>query len=90
MMIDLKMQILPGSTCKMTEDVVNCTVSLSMSIMMMDEKILEASFTSSEIYASLFSMNGALKGDVELKLGNMGATYTNDMGLSKSDFQEKF
>ena len=48
-------------------------------------KVLEVTFTNSELYASLFSVNGALKGDVELKLGNIGA-YTNDMGISKSDF----
>ena len=57
-----------------------------MCIMMMGDKILEVSFTKNEIYASLFSMNGYLKGDLELKLGNIGATYTNDMGLTKLDF----
>ena len=52
----------------------------------MDDNILSVTFSNNKLDASLFSMNGALKGDVDIKLGTAGATYVNEMGLTKADF----
>ena len=85
-MLDLKFKVLPDSSCKMTDDTVTCTVSVSMNMFIMDDNILSVTFSNNKLEASLFSMNGAIKGDVDIQLGTAGATYVNEMGLTKADF----
>ena len=70
-MVDLKFKILPLSSCQMTDDEIKCTVNFDIWLLIEGETILSATFKSSELYASLYSMNGLIKGDVDITLGQM-------------------
>ena len=90
-LVDLKFTILPDSACQLVDGLntgsLKADVNVAMNISIMDETILSATFMKTRIEASLFSDDGALKGEAEVQLGQIGtAGYVNLMGLSAADF----
>ena len=49
---------------------------------MMDQTILETTLNDNVVTANLYSMNGVLKGDVEIKLGVISSYHAGELGLS--------
>ena len=59
-----------------------CAINLVMKLSMMDQTIVEITMYDNAVTANLYSINGVLKGDVDIKLGYITSCNGGELDLS--------